>query len=166
MISFFVEGVPAPQGSKTAMPVRKNGQLTGKVNMIESSKALMPWRGIVAHHARVARSRTLDRPYSGPVRVVVTFWFDRPKSHYGTGRNAGTLKPSAPEHHVTKPDIDKLLRAILDALTMAMVYKDDSQVVEVVARKHYADSMPPGASITVEPMPSARELNAQALSNL
>ena len=40
----------------------------------------------------------------------MNFRFVRPKSHYGTGRNAKKLKPSAPPHHTQKPDATKLLR--------------------------------------------------------
>lgn len=151
MITFHVSGVPAPQGSKTAMPVRKNGKLTGKTNLVESSKALKPWRTLVTHQARCARPKEFT-PYAGAVRVEVIFRFPRPKGHYGTGRNGGTLKPSAPEHHITKPDADKLLRAILDGLTVAGIYHDDSQVVEVETSKRYAAGDNQGATISVQPL--------------
>ncbi|MGP9727912.1 RusA family crossover junction endodeoxyribonuclease [Glutamicibacter sp. AOP3-A1-12] len=151
MITFHVPGVPAPQGSKTAMPVRKNGKLTGKTNQVESSKALQPWRTLVTHQGRRAKPKGFT-PYVGAVRVEVIFRFPRPKGHYGTGRNAGTLKPSAPEHHITKPDADKLLRAIFDGLTAAGIYRDDSQVIETYAAKRYAHGDNPGASISVQPI--------------
>lgn len=149
MIVFHVSGIPAPQGSKTAMPVRKNGKLTGKTNLVESSKALKPWRTLVTNQARRAKPKGFT-PYAGAVRVEVVFRFPRPNGHYGTGRNAGTLKPSAPEHHITKPDIDKTLRAILDALTAAGIYRDDSQVVDVRTTKGYAPDDTTGALITIE----------------
>lgn len=149
MITFHVAGVPAPQGSKTAMPVRKNGKLTGKTNLVESSKALKPWRTLVTHQARRAKPKGFT-PYAGAVRVEVIFRFPRPKGHYGTGRNAGTLKPSAPEHHTTKPDVDKTLRAILDGLTAAGIYRDDSQVAEVETFKRYAVGDNSGAMISVQ----------------
>lgn len=151
MITFHVAGIPAPQGSKTAMPVRSNGKLTGKVNLVESSKALQPWRTLVTHQARRAKPKGFT-PYAGAVRVEVIFRFPRPKGHYGTGRNAGKLKPSAPEHHITKPDVDKTLRAILDGLTAAGIYRDDSQVVEVETFKRYAVGDNSGAMISVEPI--------------
>lgn len=133
------------------MPVRKNGKLTGKTNLVESSKAMKPWRTLVTHQARRAKPKGFT-PYAGAVRVEVIFRFPRPKGHYGTGRNAGNLKPSAPEHHITKPDVDKLLRAILDGLTAAGIYHDDSQVVEVETFKHYATGDNPGATISVQPL--------------
>lgn len=60
-----------------------------------------------------------------------------PKGRWGTGRNEGALKDSAVAHPMTKPDVDKLLRAFLDALT-GVVWKDDSQVTDAITRKRYA----------------------------
>ena len=54
---------------------------------------------------------------------------ERPKSHFGTGKNADKVKQSAPVFPATMPDIDKLMRAILDGLTDAQVWLDDGQVV-------------------------------------
>lgn len=72
------------------------------------------------------------------ISVEANFVFARPKSHYGTGKNADVRKASAPTMHTSKPDIDKLLRAALDALTIARVWHDDSAVAEVVSVKGYS----------------------------
>ena len=72
----------------------------------------------------------------------------RPKSHFGTGRNAGKLKPSAPKYPAVKPDVDKLSRAVHDALTIANVIDDDSRIVIDHNEKHYAVEQT-GASIEV-----------------
>lgn len=81
----------------------------------------------------------------GPLELHVTFYFPRPKSHYRTGRLAGVLKDAAPDFHTAKPDADKLLRAIGDALT-GLVCRDDSQFATVRADKLYGE---PRAEITV-----------------
>lgn len=81
-----------------------------------------------------------------PIVVVVDFYFSRPLGHYGSGRNAGTLRASAPPYKVTKPDALKLGRAVEDSLS-GTVIGDDSQVVEIQARKHYGE--PPRAEISV-----------------
>ena len=70
-----------------------------------------------------------------PFRLVVTFRFQKPKS----------VKKTVLEK-VTKPDTDKLIRSILDALT-GIVWTDDSQVVEILARKQFGT---PGAEIGIE----------------
>jgi len=81
-----------------------------------------------------------------PVRIEIQFYLPRPKSHYGTGKNKGALKESAPWYHIATPDIDKLVRCVLDALT-GVAWKDDSQVVSVTATKSYG--IMPGARIKV-----------------
>lgn len=125
MHRIFVYGTPAPQGSKNAYAVRgKDGNPTGKINQVESSKKVKPWRAAVA---AVATNYRGIIP-TGPVTVGAEFLIGRPKSHYGTGRNARTLKDSAPRDHTAKPDLDKLIRSTLDALKTAGIYGDDSAV--------------------------------------
>jgi hypothetical protein len=76
----------------------------------------------------------------------------RPRDHFGA---RGTVKPSAPKYPATTPDIDKLARALLDALTGVLVL-DDKQVVELTCRKSWAEYSPlpgsPGASVLVAGM--------------
>lgn len=138
--AFEVVGLPAPQGSKSVFKNRKTGQIL----VTESSKKVKPWREAVKKAAELAaRGFTID----GPVSVRITFMLPRPKSHFGTGRNAGKLKKSAPESHTVMPDLDKLVRSTLDALTSAGVWKDDAQVMSITTRKIYGDKS--GAVISV-----------------
>ena len=60
--------------------------------------------------------------------IGVDSYFTRPKSHYGTGKNSGTLKPSAPAYHIITPDHDNLVKFYGDAMT-GIVYHDDKQIV-------------------------------------
>lgn len=131
---FHVQGLPAPQGSKRGIVNR----YSGKVNMIESSKRVKPWRADVRAKAEAFIDQAGGRPLEGPLALYLTFHMPRPKGHYGTGRNSSVLKESAPQHPIGKPDLDKLGRAILDALT-GVVYTDDSQVVALSLRKMYAE---------------------------
>lgn len=123
MIELTVIGTPAPQGSKTRT----------RFGVRDDNPNTKPWRATVAAEAAVAWRRPL---YTGPVAVTATFVFSRPKSHFGTGRNAAALKPSAPLWCATKPDADKLARAIGDALA-GVVLRDDNQIVEWTIRKVY-----------------------------
>lgn len=144
---FRVIGAPGPQGSKSAI-VRG-----GRAIMREASKKVRPWRQDVvdaAHAAAVAEGWTPP----AEAFVTVTFWFRRPKTHYGTGRNAGVLKANAPTYHRGKPDVDKLQRSTFDALTTAAVITDDATVVHVIATKRYAGAgQPTGATIRIHPHP-------------
>ena len=154
-IEIIVLGTPAPQGSKHGYAVKAKGKYTGKVAQVESSAKVKPWRMAVKYAAleeiRNDYAATDDwRPMDGAVTLEVTFRLPRPKGHYGTGRNAGLLKPSAPWFPASRPDLDKLLRSTFDALGEAGVWGDDAQVTTVAARKDYAtDYEPVGATIHV-----------------
>lgn len=150
LITITVYGTPAPQGSKRAFAVRgKGGVPTGRVAVIESSHdRVKSWRQAVIDELRDAH-RTLD----GPLLVEMTFFLSRPKGHYGSGRNAGKLRDSAPRRPHGKPDLSKLLRATEDAITDAGLWADDAQVVQYgLLAKCYADYRPPGALITIRPL--------------
>jgi Holliday junction resolvase RusA-like endonuclease len=86
---------------------------------------------------------------NGPVVVEVVFSMPRPKSHFGTGRNAGILKPSAPKEHTQKPDIDNLIKFVLDCLNHCGVWHDDNDVVRIVARKLWSPGDYGGTSINI-----------------
>jgi Holliday junction resolvase RusA-like endonuclease len=69
--------------------------------------------------------------------VVIVFGLERPMGHYGTGKNGGVLRASAPIAPSFKPDIDKLTRTTLDAM-QGPVFDEDSRIVHLVASKVYA----------------------------
>lgn len=117
-IRFTAFGRPLPQGSKNAF---KTGN---RVVLVEASKGLKPWRSVVALAAKEVMLDVQDMSLiEGPVSVELLFQFVPGK----------TVKR---KHMTTKPDIDKTARAILDSLT-GVVWKDDSQVVDLRARKVY-----------------------------
>jgi crossover junction endodeoxyribonuclease RusA len=141
MIRFDVRGLPQAQGSARAFIAGGRAMIATEANRPRSP--LGAWRTAIATEARAAMS---DRGVlEEPLALSVTFRMPRPKSH----RGAKGLKPSAPSHVATKPDIDKLLRAVLDALT-GVVFRDDAQVAVLGASKQYDDGVI-GCSIRVEP---------------
>lgn len=80
-----------------------------------------------------------DRPLLDVLLVAYfTFYLKRPKGHYGSGRNAGVLKDSAPAAPGVRPDVLKLARAAEDALTN-VVYRDDALIIDEVISKRYAE---------------------------
>jgi Holliday junction resolvase RusA-like endonuclease len=122
LLHWFVEGIPVPQGSKTATVIN------GRAVMFEANKKHKAWRD----HVRATVGK-LETPSTQPVRVELQFWFEKPK----------TVKR---QHMSVKPDLDKLSRSVLDAITGGIL-KDDSQVVILNARKEYGDK--PGVLIRV-----------------
>ncbi|WP_037162576.1 RusA family crossover junction endodeoxyribonuclease [Rhodococcoides fascians] len=133
MSSFFVHGRPAPQGSKSYKGMRK-----GKPVLVESSKALKPWRAVVTAEAHVHyRKQPL---MTGPVALNLMFVMPRPAS-----MPKGKPTPPAVKRI---GDTDKLARGVLDALEGAL-YVDDAQVTDLRARKRYAEvGELPGVHIT------------------
>ncbi|MFD7793562.1 RusA family crossover junction endodeoxyribonuclease [Streptomyces sp. NPDC059759] len=152
-----VHGTPGPQGSKTHNAAGA---------LYESSAKVKPWREAV-------KSAALDgiaydeswMPLDEPVRLDVVFTLRRAKHHYGTGKNAGVLKASAPQFPTGKPDLDKLVRSTQDALKDAGVLHDDSVVTAVFAAKAYpltgADALShPGAVIRVWRLNTPKEASS------
>ena len=138
MITIEVFGNPAPQGSKRVFQGR----------VVEASgQKLKVWRKAIA----AACQNLLSEEHSlllGPVRVEVDFYLPRPSS-------VSMKKRPLP---IVPPDVDKLARACLDGLGQGfdtgkvgdgILFGDDSQVTELVARKFYADDREPGATIRI-----------------
>lgn len=132
-ISVNVWGTPRPQGS---MQLFKNGGS-------KYPKEVYVWRGQVQAAVAALEEPTIECA----VELRLGFTLIRPLSHWGTGRNAHILKASAPEYPITTPDTDKLIRCVSDAITDARLWRDDAQVVSVVAAKRYGDQ--PGVHIVV-----------------
>lgn len=123
MIEFFVPGTARTAGSKSAFKDKK----TGKIHVTHAGKHSKAWMDSVKWFAMKATNRMvlLDEP----LVLGLIFLRDRPKGHYGSGRNEGVLKDSSPTFPTSKPDLTKLTRAVEDALT-GIVWKDDSRVVK------------------------------------
>lgn len=154
-ISFEVLGKPITQGSTRTVPVRKKGggyrtREDGRpmlVPMHDNAEKLQTWRQEVAHAAQAAREvNRLSGPFIGAIRLELEFHRPRPKYHFGTGRNAGKLKESAPEYPTRTPDTVKLTRSVEDAIT-GILWIDDAQIVDHVLKKRWGDF---GVAVTVE----------------
>jgi len=151
MTMIRVHGTPAPQGSKRAFAHKATGKIVVMEQMADKVKS---WRQAVIDAADSARAGDLPafKAIDGPVMLTVTFWLPRPAGHYGTGRNAGQVRNSAPRFPWgnKRNDLDKLLRSTMDALTAAGCWTDDSQVICCSAAKYYAPAgRPPGADIHI-----------------
>jgi crossover junction endodeoxyribonuclease RusA len=135
-ITFSVPGIPRPQGSKEF-----KGFKGGKPILTEASAYLGQWRervALVAHNAMVCQGgcRLIT---DEPVAVELEFVMPRPTS---------CPKRSTPPA-IKRPDLDKLSRAIFDAITDT-VAADESQVVDLHATKRTAElGETPGVTVTV-----------------
>lgn len=139
-LSFQVRGKPVPQGSVRAAVAG------GRAIVISKARggSLEAWRADV-------KAAAVDA-YAGPPLAVVSlgleFTFARPKAHFNS---RGELRDDAPFRHTTRPDADKLARAVLDALT-GTVLADDKVVAELYVSKRYVESAAewPGVRVSVE----------------
>ena len=133
-VSFEVLGLPSPQGSKRHV---------GNGVMVESSKTLKAWRDSLADAARdVAKDVGL---LDGPLRVTVEFRSPMPRSRPAAVRRRGI----APK--TTAPDLDKLCRALGDALEIGGLIASDALICEWRAQKWEVVGWT-GAVITITPL--------------
>lgn len=134
-LSFTVIGVAQPKGSARAFIPRG---WTRPIVTSDNDKN-KGWQQLVAEAAHRAIDAAVDfHLLTGPVHLRVAFYLPRPKS-----------LPRRVTAHTKKPDLDKLIRSVKDALSR-VAWQDDAQVVEVMATKTYAltDAVP-RADITV-----------------
>lgn len=122
-VSLTVFGTPAPQGSKDAMPIYRNGadgqkEFTGQVVLLESAKSgVDAWRAEIVKEARETLKADRDgTPFLGAIAVGFQFTVHRGK----------TVKRAFPS---VRPDLDKLARSTCDGLTDSGLIGDDALVV-------------------------------------
>lgn len=134
-ITFRAFGIPQSQGSMRAF-VPKGGKFP--IVTHQKSPALKAWREVVA--LAVPKGVLLD----GAVRVQMDFYMPIPKAR------PKELRTEKQRHEWMapwrKPDLDKMVRAVLDAMT-GVVFHDDSQVVVIHATKSYSGH--PGVEVWI-----------------
>jgi crossover junction endodeoxyribonuclease RusA len=145
-LEITIPGIAVPQGSMRLV--------NGGRRMIHSNKDLPAWRATmgaytIAEIVRKERQTSQRFPLTGPVDLAVTFSFPRPRTHYRTGRFSDLLRTAAPRYMQVGPDLDKLVRAVGDALTAACAILDDKQIHLIHAAKRWADDHPPCTTITL-----------------
>ena len=127
-INFFVPGIPKSKGSKSMIKTK-----TGRYLMIEANaNKLRVWMRAIEARAMLA----FKEPIEGAIHLECRFYFQRPK----------TVKKRLLPH--VKPDLDKLLRAVDDAL-QGIAFKDDSQVTTIISHKYYVTDNNQGVLIGV-----------------
>ena len=131
--TIVVPGRPYPQGSLRPIPLKN-----GKVVTPQTPTVLLYRNDIRAAWGE-------PKVHVGPVSVDVKFVFRRPLKHY---KGSSLRAEYANARLIQPPDLDKLVRAVLDALT-GYAYLDDSQVYEVRASKSWSDTGADFTGITV-----------------
>lgn len=134
-VAFTVPGVPIGKGRPRVSTI------AGRARMYTPAKTVS-YEGLIAHEARVAMG---DRELiAGPVDVLLEIKVQIPASwsqKKQRAAQAGEVRPTG------KPDIDNTCKAIFDGINQ-VVWRDDSQVVNVTARKRYAQV--PGVHVLIK----------------
>lgn len=129
MISFVIPGLPAPQGSKSAIMGRD-----GQIRVIEGGstkgkREYRQWRRAVKAASESAvelYASDVEFPLDEPIAVSLSFLLpvvasDKYRSYAST-----------------KPDLDKLVRSTLDGMAEGGLMIEDSRVVDLTACKEHA----------------------------
>lgn len=127
---FHVAGDPLPKGSIDHVTRRYSRDSADRATKTRAAGGLKRWMQFIAWTARASRVEALE----GPVSMRLIFHMRRPKS----------VKRARP---TVNPDVDKLARAVLDALE-GVAYRNDGQVVELQLAKYYATGAP-GVEIAI-----------------
>jgi Holliday junction resolvase RusA-like endonuclease len=143
VIHLHVRGVPQTQGSVRAiLPKGKKQPIVVQGSSAAARKSLEAWRSDVAKEARKWCDQHWEfQPLTGPVQLRLIFGLRRPQSAPKTRRTWPIGKNSG--------DLDKLARAVFDALT-GVLLKDDSLVIGMSVSKDYDDVT--GVRIAIRPV--------------
>ncbi|MGN7167938.1 RusA family crossover junction endodeoxyribonuclease [Paenibacillus cellulositrophicus] len=124
MIQFVVYGEPVAQGRPRASTAG------GFVKLYDPTKSRDYKDYVRLAAAEYAPPSLLE----GPIGMMLTIYRSMPKSfskRKAAAAEAGEIRPTS------KPDVDNYLKGVKDALK-GVIWKDDSQVVEVFAQKRYS----------------------------
>lgn len=137
-LEVFVPGTPIQQGSMKAFPIRRSNGSLGVSMVHNKGNLLTAWRerirvALIEKYPEQLDGSQTDGGYFKqyvPVVLEVTFYLAKPKSN----------KLKEPSNK--KADLDKLVRAVNDALS-GLVFYDDSQVVKILASKEWESGTHP-----------------------
>ena len=133
-LEIIIKGDPKGQPRPRAYARRMGANFVARVY---DSDVADEWKRAVRMSVRADAMRAFPQRLDDVgFKVVLTFTFRRPKSHLST---AGLLKAKSPLWHISRPDCDNLAKLVLDQITdLALIWRDDSQVVILVVEKFWA----------------------------
>lgn len=136
-------------GEPKAQP-RPKGVLRGGFVHFYTPPVADKWKGLIKE--AIKASLTKFNPLA-PFRVTMVFFFKRPSTHYGSKNKVPYLRTGAPISHTTKPDLDNLAKAVMDALSDVKLWNDDRQVIELEVSKRYGEGWTEGLQLSITELP-------------
>ena len=128
-MNYFIKGNPVPQGRARAFT--RPGMKGVRFYDPGASK---DWKGLVRDQVL---AQSPEKIGVGPISIKAVFHLKRPSS-----------LPKKVLHHVKKPDLDNLVKAVKHSLK-GICWTDDSQVVHTDARKRYAEPGCEGVELSI-----------------
>lgn len=138
----FIKGTPKAQP-------RPKATIRGKHAGVYNPKTADVWKKAI----KTQLDEYAGQNCQGSLSLSLWFFLPRPQGHFSVRK--GTVSDNVKQNfskqeHVYKPDLDNLVKAVKDAMTTTGVWNDDSQVVELYARKQYAMTRNTGMSLTLK----------------
>lgn len=119
------------------MKVVIGGKIKGKARpRFFNGRAVTP-KDTVSYEnwVKICYQEQCNKKLEGPVKATINIYHQIPKSY--TKKRVQAIKIGL-EKPLKKPDIDNIVKIILDALN-GVAYQDDTQVVNLMANKHYTE---------------------------
>ena len=82
-----------------------------------------------------------------PIKIKLKFYCPYMVKHHLSNSRHKPLKKTLPDRQIDKPDLDNLIKFVLDALN-GYYYNDDKQVYKIEAEKRYSEK--PRTEIIIE----------------
>jgi Holliday junction resolvase RusA-like endonuclease len=137
-ISFTVAGDPVAQPRQRHRLIKAQDGREFVHNYTPADSPVTGWKEAIYVEAERHKPHA---PFEGPIRCALEFMMRRPKCHYDA---KGCVRANAPKYRDSKPDVDNLAKAVLDALTRIGFWRDDAQIAELWLTKRYANKWPDG----------------------
>ena len=128
---------------KKAVVLEARNKTTGKTERFYRKKDLFMHNYDPSYRVKRDISRIIGAlapvpPWRGPIRVDRYYYFPYLRGHYGTGRNAGNVKVTAPIWKGTRPDVDNFDKLLFDVIS-GLFIKDDGQIAAGIQIKQYSE---------------------------
>jgi len=90
---------------------------------------LNDWQKQIINQASKFRTKEIDDVWENPIKIIIEFRFQRPKS----------VSEKKRPLHTVKPDFDNLGKPVVDCLQKLRFFKNDSQIFYAKIKKKYSD---------------------------
>lgn len=142
-VEFTIYGDPVSlkRHRDTTVKTKDGRTIRKKYDPSSTDKQTFVWKAIAEYKPK--------SPIQGPIKLTLTFYLARPKSHFSKGKDKGKLLPSAPAFHISKPDLDNMVKFVKDALN-SIYWKDDSQIYSLGDTKKVYTTGTPRTDIKIE----------------